>query len=208
MVSHQDSRHERRRPPRSSRIPSQTPSWMTQGADESASRTTRRVSIIRAVALVALGAVLQAVISPYLTFGFLAPALALLCVVVATAGLKWSVALPVGFFGGTLLDALGAGLFGVGALSGVLAAAVSSRAGILGGNKFSRLRLAGVAAVAVAAHDLASVAALELSGESWPPMLRFLSLGVLPNAALNGVLAYAAGGLLLRFLLVKEKGWT
>lgn len=154
---------------------------------------------------------MQVVISPYLDFGLLAPAFTLLCVVVATAGLKWSVALPVGFFGGTLLDALGSGLFGVGAFSGAIAAALSSGSRILEdgrGGRAVRLRLAGVVAVAVAVHDLVSVAALGLSGESWPPMLGFVYLGVLPDAVLNGALAYLLGGALLKFLLVREKGWT
>lgn len=167
----------------------------------------RRVSTIRVVSLVVLGALLQVVVAPYLDLGFFAPALAILCVIVAAAGLKWSVALPVGFFGGTLVDALGAGLFGVGALSGVLAAALSSRAGVLDGGEADRMRLAGTVALAVAAHDLLSVAALGLSGDTWPPMLEFVALGVLPDSALNGVLAYLAGGVLLRLVLVKDEGW-
>lgn len=166
----------------------------------------RRASTSRAVVLVAVGALLQAVVVPYLTFGLLAPALAVLCVVVATAGLKGAVALPIGFFGGTLVDALGSGIFGVGALSGVLAAALSSRAGIVDeGSATRRLRLAGVVAVAVAAHDVASVAALGLSGASWPPVVGFVALGLVPNAALNATLAYVVGGMLLGLVLAREK---
>lgn len=165
----------------------------------------RRASTSRAVVLVAVGALLQAVVVPYLTFGLLAPALAVLCVVVATAGLKGAVALPIGFFGGTLVDALGSGIFGVGALSGVLAAALSFRAGIVDEGSVTRLRLAGVVAVAVAAHDVASVAALGLSGASWPPVVGFVALGLVPNAALNATLAYVVGGMLLGLVLVREK---
>lgn len=168
----------------------------------------RRASTARAVVLTTAGALLQAVVVPYLAFGPFAPALAVLGVVVATAGLKGPVALPLGFFGGTLVDALGSGFFGVGALSGVIAAALSSRAGIMDEGSATRLRLAGVVAAAVAAHDLASVAALGLSGGSWPPVIEFVSLGVLPNAALNAALAYVAGGALLRLVLAKEKTWT
>lgn len=169
---------------------------------------TRRASTVRAVLLVALGALSQAVVVPYLAFGLVAPALALLCVVVATAGLNGSVALPVGFFGGMLVDALGSGLFGVGALSGVFAAALSSRAGIIDEGSATRLRLAGAVAAAVVVHDLASVAALGLSGDSWPPLIEFVSLAVLPDAVLNAVLAYVVGGALLGLVLVREKSWT
>lgn len=168
----------------------------------------RRVSTIRAVTLVFLGALSQAVISPYLTFGLLAPALAVLCIVAATAGLKWSVALPVGFFGGILVDALGSGLFGVGALSGVIASTLASRAGIVGKGTVSPARMAVVVAVSVAAHDSVSVAALGLSGESWPPLIGFLSLGLAPDALLNAGLAYVLGGVLVALVLVKERSWT
>lgn len=180
----------------------------SRGGGGSAEVAGRRASTVRAVALVSVGALSQAVIVPYLTFGLLAPALALLCVVAATAGLKWSVALPVGFFGGVLVDALGPGLFGVGALSGVIAAALASRAGIVGRSSVSRLRLSGAVAAAVAAHDLASVAAFGLSGESWPPMVEFLLFGLAPDALLNAGLAYVTGGLLVALVLVKEKAWT
>ncbi|WP_152670645.1 hypothetical protein [Rubrobacter aplysinae] len=167
-----------------------------------------RASTARAVALVSVGALSQAVVVPYLDFGLLAPALMVLCVVVAASGLKWSVALPVGFFGGILVDAFGAGLFGVGALSGVIAAAISCWAGAADNGGANRLRLAGVVASAVIAHDLASVAALGLSGESWPPLADFLLLGALPDAALNALLAYLAGVALSRLVLTREKPWT
>lgn len=197
-----DSQREGRRRPRASKRGG------SRRAAERSENVFRRASTARAVVLVAFGALLQAVVVPYLSFGLVAPALAVLCVVVATAGLKGSVALPVGFFGGTLVDALGSGIFGVGALSGVLAAALSSRAGVIEGTGANRLLLAGVVAAAAAAHDLVSVAALGLSGDSWPPVAGFVSLGILPDAILNGALAYLVGGLLLRLVLVKEKAWT
>jgi rod shape-determining protein MreD len=158
--------------------------------------------------VVCLGSLLQVVLVPYLDLWLLAPALMVLCVVAATSGLKWSVALPIGFFGGVLVDALGAGLFGVGALSGVIAAAVSCWSGVDDKGNASRLRFAGVVAAAVAAHDLASVFALGLSGESWPPVIELLLLGVLPNAALNALLAYVVGGVLFRLVLTRERSWT
>lgn len=163
---------------------------------------------MRAVILVAAGALLQAVVVPYATLGLVAPAPAMLSVAVATAGLREPVALPVGFLGGTLVDALGSGLFGAGALSGLLAAAVSVRAGIIREGTVSRVRLAGAVAVAVAAYDLVSVAALGLSGSAWPPVASFVVLGMLPDATLNALLAYAVGGVLLALVLARERSWT
>lgn len=172
------------------------------------SLAVRRASPARATALVAFGALLQAVVVPYLTFGLAAPALALMFVVVATAGLKGVVALPLGFFGGILVDALGSGLFGVGAISGVMAAALSHRVVIAAEGAAVKVRLAGVVAAVVVVHDLASVAAHGLSETSWPPILELVATGVLPDAALNAVLAYVLGGALLRLVLVREKSWT
>lgn len=167
----------------------------------------RRASTFRAFVLVAVAALLQVVLVPYLDLGFVAPAVSLLCVAVAAAGLREPAGLLVGFFGGVLVDALGSGLFGVYALSAVLAAALSSRAGLLEVGVSTRLRLAGVVALAVAAHDLASVAALGLTGGGWPPPASFALVGLLPDALLNGLLAYLVGGALLGFVLVKVKRW-
>lgn len=176
--------------------------------DESLWRGQRRASTFRAVFLVAVAALLQVVVVPYLELGFVAPAFSLLCVVVAAAGLREPVGLLVGFFGGVLVDALGPGLFGVHALSAVLAAALSSRSGMLEGSVSIRLSLAGVVALAVAAQDLASVAALGLTGGGWPPPVGFALLGLLPDALLNGLLAYLIGGVLLGLVLVKVKRWA
>lgn len=140
---------------------------------------------------------MQAVFAPYLAFGFVAPAFLVLCVVVAASGLKDASALFVGFFGGILVDALGAGLFGVGALSGVLAAALAVRLNITGGKGRARVRLACVVAAAVMVHDLVSVAAIGLAGGEWPPAVGFALLGLIPDALLNGLLAYVLGGILL-----------
>lgn len=175
------------------------------GARRSGKRSALRASVARSVLLVAFAALVQAVVAPYLTFGFVAPAFSVLCVVVAAAGLKEASALLVGFFGGILVDALGSGLFGVGALSGVLAAALATRAGILGARGGDRLRLAGAVVAAVAVHDLVSVAAVGLAGGEWPPSSGFALLGLIPDALLNGLLAYLLGGLLLRLVLVEAR---
>ena len=175
------------------------------GARRGGKRTALRASAARSVLLVAFAALLQAVVAPYIAFGFVAPAFSVLCVVVAAAGLKEASALVVGFFGGVLVDALGSGLFGVGALSGVLAAALATRFGILGAGGGDRLRLAGAVVAAVAVHDLVSVAAIGLAGGEWPPASRVALLGLVPDALLNGLLAYLLGGLLLRLVLVEGR---
>src|ERR687889_126581 len=77
-------------------------------------------SVIRAAIVVALAALLDAVVVPYLTFGFFSPRLTLIAVVFAVAPLRDLQAVLLGFFGGILLDALGSGLFGVGALGALL----------------------------------------------------------------------------------------
>lgn len=166
-------------------------------------RADLRVSVARSALLVAFAALLQAVVAPHLAFGFVAPAFLVICVTVAASGMKDASALLLGFFGGTLVDALGAGLFGVGALSGVLAAALAVRLNIAGGGGQTRFRLAGVVAVAVAAHDMVSIAAIGLDGGEWPPAAGFALLGLIPDALLNGLLAYLLGGVLI--LLVKAR---
>src|SRR5215210_7606360 len=94
-------------------------------------------SVIRAAIVVALAALLDAVVVPYLTFGF---------------------------FGGILLDALGSNLFGVGALGGLLAAMLASRASAVRRRGSERLLLAQVAGLAVAAYDLLGYSARWLAG--------------------------------------------
>src|SRR5919107_3470015 len=85
--------------------------------------------IVRATLLVALAALLEVTLAPLLTFGWVGPRFLILGVVVAVADLRDLQALLLGFFGGILTDALSSGLFGVGPLGGVFAAAISVRVG-------------------------------------------------------------------------------
>ena len=73
-----------------------------------------QASVIRAAIVVAIAALLDAVVVPYLTFGFFSPALTLIAIVFAVAPLRDLQAVLLGFFGGILLDALGSDLFGWG----------------------------------------------------------------------------------------------
>ena len=91
-----------------------------------------QASVVRAALVVALAALLDAVVVPYLTFGFFSPRLTLIAVVFAAAPLRDLQAVLLGFFGGVLLDALGGDLFGVGALGGLLAAVLSTRSSAVG----------------------------------------------------------------------------
>jgi rod shape-determining protein MreD len=83
--------------------------------------------VVRATLLVAVAALLEVTLAPLLTFGWVAPRFLILGVIVAVADLREMQALLLGFFGGILTDALSGGLFGVGALGGVFAAAISLR---------------------------------------------------------------------------------
>ena len=71
-----------------------------------------QTSVVRAALLVALAALAEAVLGPYLTFGWISPKLTLLGIVFAVAPLRDLQAVLLGFFGGILFDALGGGLFG------------------------------------------------------------------------------------------------
>ena len=90
-----------------------------------------RHSISRAALVVAVAALLEAVLSPYLTFGGISPKFAVIGVVLAVSGLNDLQAVLLGFFGGVIFDALGGGLglFGVGALGGLLAGILAARVG-------------------------------------------------------------------------------
>ncbi|MDQ3238218.1 MAG: hypothetical protein M3Q54_11880, partial [Actinomycetota bacterium] len=66
-----------------------------------------RHSLSRAAVVVAVAALLEAVLSPYLTFGGISPKLAVIGVVFAVAGLQDLQAVLLGFFGGVVFDALG-----------------------------------------------------------------------------------------------------
>jgi rod shape-determining protein MreD len=159
----------------------------------------------RAALLVAVAALLEAALSPFLTFGWVGPKFVVLGVVIAVTGLRELQALLLGFFGGVLADALGGGFFGVGALAGILAAAISIR--------FEAMHLKGEAhliltqATAVAAYDLLSLIAPVLSGYNAPSAARYFVGGVIPDVLLNVFLAYLVGGWLLRLITTKEERW-
>jgi rod shape-determining protein MreD len=162
--------------------------------------------IVRAALLVAFGALLEAALSPFLTFGWVGPRFLVLGVVVAVTGLRELQALFLGFFGGVLTDTLGGGLFGAGALGGILAAAISVRAETARLKGEARLVLA--QGVATAAYDLLSLLATVLAGGEGPPAARYLVGGVVPDVLLNAFLAYLVGGRLLKLISTKEEKWT
>jgi rod shape-determining protein MreD len=110
-----------------------------------------QASVIRAAIVVAIAALLDAVVVPYLTFGFFSPRLTLIAIVFAVAPLRDLQAVLLGFFGGILLDALGSDLFGVGALGGLLTATLASRASAVRRRGSEKVLLAQVAGLAVAA---------------------------------------------------------
>jgi rod shape-determining protein MreD len=169
---------------------------------------TLQISVVRAALLVAVAALLESALSPLLTFGWVGPRFLILGVVVAVAGLRDLQALLLGFFGGVLTDALSSGLFGAGALGGVIAAAISVRAGDMRRKRGTGLYFAQTVAVAVAAYDLVALFATALVGQGSPPILSYLAGGMFPDVLLNALLAYLAGGWLLRLLVAKEEAWT
>jgi len=164
-------------------------------------------SVVRASLIVAAAALLEAVLGPYLTFGWISPKLMVLGVVFAVAPLRDLQAVLLGFFGGVLFDALGGGLFGVGALSGLLAGILSARAGDVRPKGAERLLLAQVVAISVAAYDLTYLTALNFAGLGAPAFGEYVVAGVIPDALLNGVLAYFVGGLWLRLGPDKTAAW-
>jgi rod shape-determining protein MreD len=162
-------------------------------------------SVIRAAIIVAVAALLDAVVVPYLTFGFFSPRLTLIAVVFAVAPLRDLQAVLLGFFGGVLLDALGGELFGVGALGGLLAAALSTRASAVRRRGTERVLLAQVAGLSVAGYDLLGYTARWLSGLGTPPLSEYAVWGILPDALINALLAFLVGGWLLRLVNVKAQ---
>src|ERR687894_2172592 len=138
-------------------------------------------SIVRAALLVAVAALLDAVVGPYLSFGWVSPKLTLLGIVFAVAPLRDLQAVLLGFFGGILFDALGGGLFGVGALSGLLAGILSARAGAVRPKGAERLLLAQVVAISVGMYDLTYLIALNLAGLDGPTFGDYAILGLLPD---------------------------
>ena len=159
--------------------------------------------------LVALAALLEVALSPLVTFGWVAPRFLVLGAVVAVTGLRDLQALLLGFFGGVLTDALSGGLFGAGALGGVLAAAISLRIGAARRRKVGTSpALAQAVAVAVVVYDLLGLLAPILVGRDSPPIATYIAGGVIPDALLNGLLAYLVGGRLLKLITTKEDKWT
>ena len=159
--------------------------------------------IVPAALLVALAALLEASLSPLLAFGWVGPRFVVLGVVIAVAPLREIQALLLGFFGGVLTDALSGGIFGVGALGGVFAAAISVRVGTARLNRQAHLILS--SAIAVAAYDLVGLIAPVLVGQNGPPLVRYVVGGVIPDVLLNVFLMYLVGGRLLRLIIPKEE---
>jgi rod shape-determining protein MreD len=166
-----------------------------------------QASVVRATLVVATAALLEAVLGPYLTFGWISPKLMVLGVVFAVAPLRDLQAVLLGFFGGILFDALGGGLFGVGALSGLLAGILSARAGDVRPKGAERLLLAQVVVISVAAYDLTYLTALNFAGLAAPAFGEYAVAGVIPDVLLNALLAYFMGGWLLHVGRDKPGAW-
>jgi rod shape-determining protein MreD len=166
-----------------------------------------QASVVRAAIIVGLAALLDAVVGPYLTFGFFAPRLTLIAVVFAVSPLRDLQAVLLGFFGGILLDALGSDLFGVGALGGLLAATLSARASNVRRKGTERVLLAQVVGLAVACYDLVGYTARWLAGLGVPALGEYAARGVFPDAVVNGLLAFLIGGWLLKLVSVKPHNW-
>ena len=167
-----------------------------------------QASVVRASLVVAVAALLDAVVVPYLTFGFFSPRLTLIAVVFAASSLRDLQAVLLGFFGGILLDALGSDLFGVGALGGLLAAMLASRASAVRRRGTERVLLAQVAGLAVAGYDLLGYTARWLAGLAVPQLGEYAVGGVLPDALINALLAFLIGGWLLNVVNIKTPhGW-
>src|ERR687896_488892 len=136
-------------------------------------------SVIRAAIVVALAALLDAVVVPYLTFGFFSPRLTLIAVIFAVAPLRDLQAVLLGFFGG------------------ILAAMLASRASAVRRRGSERVLLAQVAGLAVAGYDLLGYSARWLAGLGVPQLGEYAVGGVLPDALVNALLAFLVGGWLL-----------
>jgi rod shape-determining protein MreD len=162
-----------------------------------------QASVIRAAIVVAIAALLDAVVVPYLTFGFFSPGLTLIAIVFAVPPLRDLQAVLLGFFGGILLDALGSDLFGVGALGGLIAAMLASRSSAVRRRGSERVLLAQVAGLAVACYDLLGYSARWLAGLGVPPLGEYAVVGVLPDALINALLAFLVGGWLLNLVNIK-----
>ncbi len=164
-------------------------------------------SVVRAALLVALAALSEAILGPYLTFGWISPKLTLLGIVFAVAPLRDLQAVLLGFFGGILFDALSGEPFGVGALSGLLAGILAARAGSVRPRGAERLLLVQGVAISVAVYDLIYLIALNLVGRPTPTFADYAVVGVLPDALLNALLAYVIAGWLLSIGRDKTHAW-
>lgn len=162
-----------------------------------------QVSVVRAALLVAVGALMEAALTPLLKFGWVSPKFAILAIVVAAAGQRDLQALLLGFFGGVLMDALGGGIFGAGALAGLAAATISMRVGATRRKGGAGLVLAVGAMLAVAVYDVLGLLAPALAGDAVPPPGAYLVVGVLPDVLLNAALAYLFGAWLLGAIVKK-----
>ena len=162
-----------------------------------------QASVVRAAIIVATAALLDAVVVPYLTFGFFSPRLTLIAIIFAASPLRDLQAVLLGFFGGILLDALGSDLFGVGALGGLLAAMLASRASAVRRRGTERVLLAQVAGLAVAGYDLLGYTARWLAGLAVPHLGEYAVVGVLPDALVNALIAFLLGGWLLNLVKIK-----
>jgi rod shape-determining protein MreD len=166
-----------------------------------------QTAVVRAAMVVAIAALLEAVLGPYLTFGFFSPKLTLIAVVFSASQLRDLQAVLLGFFGGILLDALGSDLFGVGALGGLLAGTLAARAGAVRRRGTERVILAQAAGLAVAAYDVMSLMARWLAGSGVPSLGEYAVGGVLPDAVLNALLAFLVGGWLSKTVSTKPRSW-
>jgi rod shape-determining protein MreD len=166
-----------------------------------------QASVVRAALVVAVAAVLDAVVSPYLTVGYFSPKLTLIAIVFAASPLRDLQAVLLGFFGGILLDALGSDLFGVGALGGLLAATLATRASAVRRKGTERVLLAQVVGLAVAGYDVLGLTARALAGLGVPALGEYAVSGALPDVVVNALLAFLVGGWLLKIVNIKTHSW-
>lgn len=157
-------------------------------------------AVVWAAAMIAIAAVLDAVVAPYLDFGWFSPKFTIVAIVFAASGLRHLQGILLGFFGGVLLDTLGGGLFGVGAVGGLIAGTLSVRYGDVMTRGAARFMLSLLAGIAVAAYDLVQLVAYNLVGLDVPAFLGYAFSGILPDTFLNAVLAFIMGGWLLKII--------
>lgn len=155
-------------------------------------------AIVRAAVAIAVGAILDAVVAPYLDFGWFSPKFTIIAIIFAVFGLRHLQGILLGFFGGVLLDALGGGLFGAGTLAGLISGALSVRYGDAMTRGTARFTLSILAGFAVFVYDLIQLVAYDLLGLDVPALVSYLFSGMLPDSFLNVLLAFLVGGWLIR----------